>query len=64
MSVQPPREVPVRTTKDCQQWKYTNAGVPSRGPGWVERTTLRREQLDDSDARPILQNVEAGQGPR
>lgn len=59
MLVQPWREVPVRIAGDHWHWEHTSRGMPARGLWWVERTALRREQLDNSSSRLNLQGMKA-----
>jgi hypothetical protein len=50
--VQPPREVPVTMTGDCQLQMHIEGGAPTRGPWDSRRAALRRELLGNSNVRP------------
>jgi hypothetical protein len=62
--VQPRRDVSAKMAKDRLSRKHTTEGAPPRRPGRVGRTALRREQLNDGDARMIPRGIKAGRRPK
>jgi hypothetical protein len=58
------KEASVTIYENCQLLKSANRGMLTTGPGRGEYTALRREQLDNSSARPNLQGTKTEKRPK